>query len=111
MRVLILGGGGREHALAWRLSQDPRVTSLICAPGNPGMATLGRLVPLSINDADAVRRLVARETVDLTVIGPEAPLNAGVSDALRAAGHPVIGPSRQSAQLECSKAFAKRVMA
>jgi phosphoribosylamine--glycine ligase len=75
------------------------------------MAALGRVVPLSINDAGAVLDLVARERVDLTVIGPEAPLDAGVSDALRAAGHAVIGPSRQSAQLECSKAIAKRVMA
>jgi len=111
MRVLILGGGGREHALAWRIARDSGVTEVVCAPGNPGMAALGRTVPLSINDAAAVLDLVARERVDLTVIGPEAPLDAGVSDALRAAGHAVIGPSRQSAQLECSKAFAKRVMA
>lgn len=111
MRVLILGAGGREHALAWRLSRDPRVTSVLCAPGNPGMAALGRLAPLSINDAGAVLNLVTQEAIDLTVIGPEAPLDAGVSDALRAAGHLVIGPSRRSAQLECSKAFAKAVMA
>jgi len=111
MRVLILGAGGREHALAWRIAQDPGVSEVICAPGNPGMAHLGRVVPLSINDAKAVLGLVMAERVDLTVIGPEAPLDAGVSDALRGAGHPVIGPSRQSAQLECSKAFAKRVMA
>jgi phosphoribosylamine--glycine ligase len=111
MRVLILGAGGREHALAWRLAQDPQVASVVSAPGNPGMAALGRAIPLSINDAQAVLDLVARESIDLTVIGPEAPLDAGVSDALRDAGHPVIGPSRRSAQLECSKAFAKQVMA
>jgi phosphoribosylamine--glycine ligase len=111
MRVLILGAGGREHALAWRLAQDPNVTSILAAPGNPGMAALGRTAPVSINDAAAVLDLVAREAIDLAVIGPEAPLDAGVSDALRAAGHRVIGPSRQSAQLECSKAFAKEVMA
>jgi phosphoribosylamine--glycine ligase len=111
MRVLILGAGGREHALAWRIAQDPGVTEVLCAPGNPGMAALGRVVPLSINDAAAVAALVSAERVDLTVVGPEAPLDAGVSDALRAAGHRVIGPSRASAQLECSKAFAKRVMA
>ncbi len=111
MRVLILGSGGREHALAWRIARDPGVTRVLCAPGNPGMAQVGQVVPLSINDAQAVLDLIARERIDLTVIGPEAPLDAGVSDALRAAGHPTIGPSRQSAQLECSKAFAKAVMA
>lgn len=111
MRLLILGAGGREHALAWRLARDPGVTALVCAPGNPGMAGLGAIVPLSINDAPAVLDLVRRERIDLTVIGPEAPLDAGVSDVLRAAGHLVIGPSRISAQLECSKAFAKRFMA
>jgi phosphoribosylamine---glycine ligase len=111
MRVLILGAGGREHALAWRIAHDPGVTEVVSAPGNPGMASLGRVVPLSINDAAAVLALVSAEKFDLTVIGPEAPLDAGVSDVLRAAGYAVIGPSRQSAQLECSKAFAKRVMA
>lgn len=111
MRVLILGAGGREHALAWRIARDAGVTSVLCAPGNPGMAALGPVSPISINDAEAVLGLIARERIDLTVIGPEAPLDAGVSDALRAAGHPVIGPSRKSAQLECSKAFAKAVMA
>ena len=111
MRVLILGAGGREHALAWRVAKDPEVTEVLCAPGNPGMARVGRLAHLSINDADAVLGLISAEKIDLTIIGPEAPLDAGVSDALRAAGHPVIGPSRQSAQLECSKAFAKAVMA
>lgn len=111
MRVLILGAGGREHALAWRVARDPQVALVLCAPGNPGMAALGRFAPLSINDAEGVLALVAQERIDLVVIGPEAPLDAGVSDALRAAGHPVIGPSRNSAQLECSKAFAKRVMA
>lgn len=111
MRVLILGAGGREHALAWRVAQDPGVSFVICAPGNPGMAAVGQVTPLSINDAAAALGLISAEKIDLTVIGPEAPLDAGVSDALRAAGHPVIGPSRQSAQLECSKAFAKRVMA
>ena len=111
MRVLILGAGGREHALAWRIAQDPGVTHVLAAPGNPGMATVGAVAPLSINDAASVLDLVRREAMDLTVIGPEAPLDAGVSDALRAAGHPTIGPSRQAAQLECSKVVAKHFMA
>ncbi len=110
MRVLILGSGGREHALAWRLSKDQNVKNVICAPGNPGMAGVGKCLPLSINDADAVLGLISREAIDLTVIGPEAPLDAGVADAIRAAGHPVVGPGRIPAQLECSKVFSKRFM-
>lgn len=110
MRVLILGSGGREHALAWRLSKDENVKTVICGPGNPGMAGLGECRPLSINDAAAVLALVEREAIDLTVVGPEAPLDAGVADALRSAGRLVVGPGRIPAQLECSKVFSKRFM-
>ncbi|TAK16129.1 MAG: phosphoribosylamine--glycine ligase, partial [Acidobacteria bacterium] len=111
MRVLILGAGGREHALAWRVARDPGVTRIVCAPGNPGMAAVAVLAPLSINEPAAVLQLVRRERIDLTVVGPEAPLDAGVADALRAAGHPVVGPGHDGAQLECSKVFAKDFMA
>jgi phosphoribosylamine--glycine ligase len=118
MRVLILGSGGREHALAWRIGQDSGVTQVIAAPGNPGVtgaapkvpAGITR-VPVDINNEEAVLDLARAHAVDLVVIGPEAPLDAGVADALRAAGFPVIGPGRQGAQLECSKVFAKHFMA
>jgi phosphoribosylamine---glycine ligase len=110
MRVLILGSGGREHALAWRLSKDQNTKNVICAPGNPGMAGVGKCLPLSINDAEAALGLAQREAIDLTVVGPEAPLDAGVADAFRKAGRPIVGPGRIPAQLECSKVFSKRFM-
>ena len=110
MRVLILGSGGREHALAWRLSKDKNVVRVVCAPGNPGISAAGDCLPLSINDAEAVLRLAEQQAIDLTVVGPEAPLDAGVADAFRAAGRPIVGPGRIPAQLECSKVFSKRFM-
>jgi phosphoribosylamine--glycine ligase len=106
VRVLVIGGGGREHALCLALSRDPAVTALFCAPGNPGIAEVAILVPLT-NAVEAARSAVA----DLVVIGPEAPLVDGVADDLRAAGFTVFGPSAAAAQLEGSKAFAKQVMA
>ncbi|MBP8273448.1 MAG: phosphoribosylamine--glycine ligase [Acidobacteria bacterium] len=111
MRVLVIGSGGREHALSWRLSKDPNVKNVICAPGNPGMEQVGTCLPVHINDAEAVLRLIKEQAIDLTVVGPEAPLDAGVSDAVRAAGHPIVGPSQKAAQLECSKVFSKHFMA
>lgn len=110
MRVLILGSGGREHALAWRLSKDKNVKNVICVPGNPGMAGVGTCFPTSINDAEALLDLVEREAIDLTVVGPEAPLDSGVADAFRKAGRPIVGPGQIPAQLECSKVFSKRFM-
>ncbi|MGZ6256021.1 MAG: phosphoribosylamine--glycine ligase [Candidatus Limnocylindria bacterium] len=108
MRVLVLGGGGREHALAWRLARDESVERVRIAPGNGGTAAVAEGVEgLPINDPAAVARHAARERYDLVVIGPEAPLAAGVADALRAASVPVFGPSRAAARLESSKAFAK----
>ncbi|QSB05323.1 phosphoribosylamine--glycine ligase [Natronoglycomyces albus] len=111
MRVLLIGTGGREHALAARLAEDPAVESLICAPGNPGMARLGECVPVNANDPQAVAALAVTSNADLVVIGPEAPLVAGVADAVRAKNIPVYGPSREAARLEGSKEFAKSVMA
>jgi phosphoribosylamine--glycine ligase len=110
MRVLVVGSGGREHALAWRLRQDPDVDDLLAAPGNPGIAAIARTMPVAVDDPDALLALAAREAVDLTVIGPEAPLAAGVADRFRAAGRALLGPGRYAAGLECSKAFAKRFM-
>ncbi|MDO4612803.1 MAG: phosphoribosylamine--glycine ligase [Actinomycetaceae bacterium] len=112
MKTLILGSGGREHALALSLSQVTPADELYCAPGNPGISAVATLVPdLDPNDPDAVARWAVDHVVGFVVIGPEAPLVAGVADAVRAAGIPCFGPSAQAARLEGSKAFAKDVMA
>ncbi|KQB84003.1 phosphoribosylamine--glycine ligase [Corynebacterium lowii] len=110
MNILVIGAGAREHALLLGLSQDPAVNHLHVAPGNAGMAQLATLHPLSVTDAEATVALAKEVAADLVVIGPEVPLVAGVSDALRAAGFAVFGPSQAAAQLEGSKAFAKEVM-
>jgi phosphoribosylamine--glycine ligase len=109
-RILVVGSGGREHALAARLAADADVDSLIMAPGNPGMMALGRCVDVGVEDIDGLVALARAESVDLVVVGPEGPLVAGLVDALDAAGIPAFGPSRDAAQLEGSKAFAKTVM-
>ncbi|MFE5512742.1 MULTISPECIES: phosphoribosylamine--glycine ligase [unclassified Streptomyces] len=111
MKVLVIGGGAREHALCRSLSLDPDVTALHCAPGNAGIAELAELHAVDQLDGDAVARLATELGAGLVVVGPEAPLVAGVADAVRAAGIPVFGPSREAAELEGSKAFAKDVMA
>jgi len=110
VKVLVLGAGGREHALAWRLSRDPEHPEIINAPGNPGMADLGRTVQVDLLDPEAVLALARREKVDLTIVGSEAPLERGLADAFRAEGLPIVGPSRAGAALECSKAHAKAFM-
>ncbi len=110
MRVLIVGAGAREHALAWRLSLEAGV-EIIGAPGNAGIASLGRTVAIDPTDANAVVELAARESVDLAVVGPEAPLVAGVVDALRERGISAFGPEREAARLEGSKSFSKEFMA
>ncbi|MFD9793242.1 phosphoribosylamine--glycine ligase [Streptomyces sp. NPDC059070] len=111
MKVLVIGGGAREHALCRSLSLDPDVTALHCAPGNAGIAEVAELHPVDQLDGAAVARLAAGLHSDLVVVGPEAPLVAGVADAVRAAGIPCFGPSGEAARLEGSKAFAKDVMA
>ncbi|MFK0049145.1 phosphoribosylamine--glycine ligase [Streptomyces sp. NPDC090741] len=111
MKVLVIGGGAREHALCRSLSLDPDVNALYCAPGNAGIAEVAELRPVDALDGAAVARLATELEADLVVVGPEAPLVAGVSDAVRAAGIPVFGPSGEAARLEGSKAFAKDVMA
>jgi phosphoribosylamine--glycine ligase len=110
MRVLVVGGGGREHALAWRLSHDRTVSEVICAPGNAGIADVARLAPVSATDIDGLADLAVRERIDLTVVGPEAPLAAGIADRFASRGLRLFGPSRAAAQLECSKVFAKEFM-
>ncbi|MEE1768455.1 phosphoribosylamine--glycine ligase [Streptomyces sp. JV185] len=111
MKVLVIGGGAREHALCRSLSLDPDVTALYCAPGNAGIAEVAELHPVDALDGDAVARLATDLGAELVVVGPEAPLVAGVADSVRAAGIPCFGPSGEAAQLEGSKAFAKDVMA
>ena len=111
MRVLLVGGGGREHALAWKIAQSPRVTGLFTAPGNPGIARHAVCVPLTADALDGLVAFARRERIDLTVVGPEAPLVAGLADRLLDAGLAVFGPIAQAAAIEGSKAFAKDLMA
>jgi phosphoribosylamine--glycine ligase len=111
VRVLLLGAGGREHALAWKLSRSPKLSALLCGPGNPGTARLGTNVAVKADAPAEVAALARREKVDLVVVGPEAPLVAGVADALAAEGIACFGPVAAAARLEGSKAFAKEVMA
>ncbi len=111
MRVLLVGGGGREHALGWKLAQSHTITDLVAVPGNPGFAQLGACVPgIDIIDPEAIVDLSLANAIDLVVIGPEAPLAAGVVDSLTAAGIRAFGPTKAGAQLESSKAFAKTIM-
>ena len=111
MRVLLVGSGGREHALAWKLVRSSLLTELHAAPGNPGIAALGQCHPVRADDVEAVLGLARGLQVDLVVVGPEVPLVAGLADVLRSMGVPVFGPSRAAAAIEGSKTFAKEVMA
>jgi phosphoribosylamine--glycine ligase len=110
MKVLLLGKGGREHAIGWKLAQSPRLDRLISLPGNPGLALLGPLVARDPTDPQAVADVAAAEQVDLVVVGPEAPLAAGVVDHLNDLGVPVFGPTKSAVRLETSKWFAKQIM-
>ncbi len=113
MKLLVIGSGGREHALAFTLARSPRVAEILVAPGNAGTAREAkcRNVAIAATDLDALLELARREAVDLTVVGPEAPLVAGIVDRFRAAHLPVFGPTAAAAQLEGSKAFAKDFLA
>ena len=110
MKVLVIGSGGREHALAWKLAQSPRVTRVLVAPGNPGTARESRLQNVLVSAVADLVELARTEQVAFTVVGPEAPLAAGVVDAFRAAGLPIFGPTKAAAQLESSKDFAKQFL-
>jgi phosphoribosylamine--glycine ligase len=111
VNVLLVGGGGREHALAWKLAQSPRLTRLVAAPGNPGIARHAECVPIAADDGDALVQLADKERPDLVVVGPEVPLVAGLADRLVGAGWPVFGPVARAAAIEGSKAFSKALMA
>jgi phosphoribosylamine--glycine ligase len=110
LNVLVVGSGGREHALVWKLARSPLLGELHAAPGNPGIAALARCHPVAVGDVDGLVALCGRQAIDLVVVGPEAPLVAGAADALRAAGIAVFGPSAAAARIEGSKSFAKEVM-
>jgi phosphoribosylamine--glycine ligase len=110
MKVLVIGSGGREHALAWALARSPRVSELLIAPGNAGTAACGENAPVAADDLDGLLRLAEVRGVDLTIVGPEGPLAAGLVDRFRAAGRPIFGPTAAAARLESSKAFAKAFM-
>jgi phosphoribosylamine--glycine ligase len=110
MRVLLVGGGGREHALAWRLKRDQPSIQLFAAPGNPGIADLGTCLPIDATDFDGILAFARRESVSFTVVGPEAPLAAGIVDRFRANGLPIFGPTAAAAEIETSKAFSKALM-
>jgi phosphoribosylamine---glycine ligase len=110
MKVLILGSGGREHALAWAIRRSPRVSEVVCAPGNGGMAALARCVPSNVGQLESMLELVEAEKPALTVVGPELPLSLGIVDALNKRGFRVFGPTLEAAMLETSKGFAKRFL-
>ena len=110
MKILVIGSGGREHALVWKLRQSPRVSQVYCAPGNAGIATEGECLPADVKSVESLLVLAARIKPDLTVVGPELPLQLGLVDEFTRRGHRIFGPSQSAAQLESSKSFAKEFM-
>jgi len=111
MRVLVVGGGGREHALVWKLKQSPRVTEIYCAPGNAGIARQATCININAEDIPALLAFAREKAIDITLVGPEAPLTVGIVDEFQAAGLKIFGPSRAAAEIEGSKVFAKDIMA
>src|SRR5208282_2889536 len=110
MKILVIGGGGREHALVWKLKQSPRVEKIWCAPGNGGIADDAECIALDAGDVAGLLALAEKNAPDLTIVGPELPLVNGISDAFAQRNWPIVGPSRQAAQLEGSKVFSKRFL-
>src|SRR5437879_3629568 len=110
MKVLVIGQGGREHALVWKLAQSERVEEVYCAPGNAGTAEDGVNVPIEAADFDKLSRFVKKEGIGLTVVGPEGPLACGIVDVFQKAGQRIFGPTKEAAQIEASKVFAKQLM-
>lgn len=111
MKVLIIGSGGREHAITWKVSKSAKVTKIYCAPGNPGMAEIAECVDIKAMDIPAIVQFSKDKAIDLVIVGPEAPLIAGLADELRAAGVPTFGPSKAAAEIEGSKVFSKNLFA
>jgi phosphoribosylamine--glycine ligase len=110
MKILVLGSGGREHALVWKLAQCPNVEKIYCAPGNHGIAQLAMCVDIAVSEVKALRHFVQKQQIDLTIVGPEAPLVAGIVDDFEADHLKILGPSKPAAMIEGSKAFAKELM-
>ena len=110
MKILLIGSGGREHALGWKLRQSPRTDKLYCAPGNGGIGQLAELVPIQAGEIDKLVEFAVTKQIDLTVVGPEIPLTLGITDQFEARGLRVFGPNLEAAQLEGSKGFAKEIM-
>src|SRR5688572_8656440 len=110
MKILIIGSGAREHAIAWKLARERDVSAVVCTPGNPGMAAAAQCIPGDLTNPAQLLAIAGRERIDLTVVGPELPLSLGVADAFNAAGRAIVGPSKAAAALESSKSFAKDFM-
>ena len=110
MKILVIGGGAREHALAWKLSRERSVTSVWCAPGNPGIASVAKCVDADVGDPRELLGVARNQGIDLTVVGPELPLSRGIVDVFTADGRAIVGPTQAAAALESSKAFAKEIM-
>jgi phosphoribosylamine--glycine ligase len=110
MKVLVVGGGGREHSLVWKIAQSPKVTKIYCAPGNAGISEQATIVPIKANDLNGLLEFALRERIDLTVVGPEDPLTQGIADLFESKGLSIFGASRKAAEIEGSKAFAKEMM-
>ncbi len=110
MKVLVVGGGGREHALVWKIAQSPKVSKVFCAPGNAGISRQATLVPIEANNLDGLLKFALKERMDLTVVGPEEPLTRGIVDLFESKGLPIFGANQKAAELEGSKAFAKKIM-
>lgn len=110
MKILVVGGGGREHTLVWKIAQSPLVEKIYCAPGNAGISQLAECVPIQDNDIDELLKFADRKQIDLTVVGPEAPLALGIVDAFQSQGLTIFGPSKRAAEIESSKIFAKYLM-
>src|SRR3990167_893288 len=109
MNILIIGSGGREHALVWKLAQSPRVKKIYCAPGNPGIGQIATNVPIGATDVRELLRFVKEKKIHLTMVGPEAPLLIGITDLFEEHGLAIVGPTQKAAQIEGSKIFAKEL--
>jgi len=110
MKILVIGNGGREHALVWKLAQSSRVSKIYCAPGNAGMVPLAECVPLKVDDLSGLQTFAKDKAIDLTIVGPELPLSLGIADEFRKAKLRIFGPTRNAARIESSKSFAKELM-
>ena len=109
-RVLVIGGGGREHAMVWKLASERGVSDIVCAHGNAGISRLARCIPVDSADPHALLAIAEREAIDLTIVGPELPLSRGVADVFADEGHLLLGPTQRASRLESSKVFAKEFM-